>query len=511
MAASPPINHEFSRCIRIDHCNIVILSGTHSMKYETVIGLEVHCQLKTQTKIFCSCSTEFGKNPNENTCPICLGMPGVLPVLNRKAVEYAIRACLATGCRVVPVNRFSRKNYFYPDLPKGYQVSQYDLPIGVGGHIDIRIGDTEKRIGLTRIHMEEDAGKLIHGENLGSPGKSYVDFNRTGVPLIEIVSEPDLRSPEEAKEYLTRLKAILEYTEVSDCNMEQGSLRCDANISLRPVGQKEFGTRTELKNLNSFRFVQKALEYEIERQTQVLEQGDKVVQETRLYDADQGKSYSMRSKEEAHDYRYFPEPDLVPIVINETWLEEVRQLIPELPDQKRERFIKEYQIPGYDAEVLTTSRALARYYEETVSLGSQPKIASNWIMGDLMRELNSNNCAIENCPITATELTGLLQLIDKGTLSGKMAKTVFEEMYKTGASAETIVEEKGMIQINDQSAIEKLIDEVLANNAGQVQEYKNGKEKVFGFFVGQVMKLSKGQANPATVNQLIKSKLGESN
>ncbi|MGY8761577.1 MAG: Asp-tRNA(Asn)/Glu-tRNA(Gln) amidotransferase subunit GatB, partial [Nitrospinaceae bacterium] len=332
------------------------------MKYEVVIGLEVHAQLKTDSKIFCACSTKFGSPPNKNTCPICLGMPGSLPVFNKTALELAMRACLSTNCRISPMNRFARKNYFYPDLPKGYQITQFELPLGLSGHINIQINGTHKKIGLTRIHMEEDAGKLIHGENLGSPGKSYVDFNRTGIPLVEIVSEPDLRSGEEAREYLTQLKAILDYAEVSDCNMEEGSLRCDANVSLRPQGQQEFGTRTETKNLNSFRFVQRAIEYEVDRQTKVLEQGDSIVQETRLYDSNKGVTFSMRSKEEAHDYRYFPEPDLVPIEINSEWIQRTNDALPELPEQKRKRFVKDYKIPEYDAGILTTSREIADFY-----------------------------------------------------------------------------------------------------------------------------------------------------
>jgi len=477
------------------------------MNYEVVIGLEVHAQLKTQSKIFCSCSTEFGRPPNANTCPICLGMPGVLPVLNKKVVEYAIKACLATHCEVQPMSRFARKNYFYPDLPKGYQISQYELPIGLNGYINIQINGSPKRIGLTRIHLEEDAGKSIHGENLGSPGRSYVDYNRTGVPLVEIVSEPDLRSPAEAREYLVQLKSILDYAEVSDVNMEEGSLRCDANVSLRPVGQKELGTRTELKNINSFKFVQKALEFEIERQTKVLDQGEAVVQETRLYDSTKGVTYSMRSKEEAHDYRYFPEPDLVPIACDAAWIGEVQQSLPEMPEQKRDRFVREYEIPEYDAGVLTTSKALADYFETCVKLFPQPKTVSNWIMGDLLRELKNDNKEIEECPITPERLTGLLKLIDDGTISGKMAKTVFEDMYQSGKPPAEIVQEKGMTQISDESALLKMVEDVIAANPGQAADFKNGKDKLMGFFVGQVMKASKGQANPALVNKLIKEKL----
>ena len=477
------------------------------MKYETVIGLEVHVQIKTKTKIFCSCSTEFGKPPNENTCPICLGMPGVLPVLNKRFLDSSIKACLATHCKIEPMNRFARKNYFYPDLPKGYQISQLEYPLGINGFINIIVDGKQKRIGLTRIHMEEDAGKLIHGENLGSPGKSYVDYNRTGVPLCEVVSEPDMRSPEEARAYLTELKAILEYAEVSDCNMEEGSLRCDANVSIRPVGQKEFGTRTELKNLNSFKFVQKAIEYEVERQAKILDQGESVKQETRLYDSDRGETFSMRSKEEAHDYRYFPDPDLVPIVIDDTWVESIRKTIPELPEQKRERFVSDYKIPDYDAGVLTSSKPLSEYFEQCATQFPQPKIVSNWIMGDLLRELKKDGKEIEECPVSPSALVDLLKLIDSGTISGNIAKGVFEEMYQTQKPAKLIVEEKGLTQITDSSAIEKIVDEVIQANPSQVEELRGGKDKVLGFLVGQVIKASKGKANPGMVNKLLKEKI----
>ncbi len=477
------------------------------MKYEVVIGLEVHVQLKTQSKIFCSCSTEFGRPPNANTCPICLGMPGVLPVLNKKVVEYAIKACLATHCEVQTMSRFARKNFFYPDMPKGYQITQFELPIGLNGYINIQTNGTPKKIGLTRIHLEEDAGKSIHGDNLGKPGRSYIDFNRTGVPLIEIVSEPDLRSPAEAREYLTQLKAILDYAEVSDVNMEEGSLRCDANVSLRPAGQKELGTRTELKNINSFKFVQKALEYEIERQAKVLDQGDKVVQETRLYDAAKGVTFPMRSKEEAHDYRYFPEPDLVPTVCDAAWIDSLRQSLPEMPEQKRDRFVDDYAIPEYDAGVLTASIALADYFETSVKLFDQPKIVSNWIMGDLMKELKNDNREIDDCPVTPERLTDLLKLIDDGTISGKIAKTVFGEMYQSGKPPAEIVKAKGLTQITDESALLKMVEDVIAANPGQAADFKNGKDKLIGFFVGQVMQASKGQANPALVNKLLKEKL----
>ncbi len=478
------------------------------MKYETVIGLEVHVQIKTKTKIFCSCSTEFGSPPNENTCPICLGMPGVLPVLNKRFLESSMRACLATHCTIEPMNRFARKNYFYPDLPKGYQISQFELPLGTNGYININVDGTKKRIGLTRIHMEEDAGKLIHGENSGRPGKSYVDFNRTGVPLCEVVSEPDMRSAEEARAYLNELKSILEYTGVSDCNMEEGSLRCDANVSIRPVGQKEFGTRAELKNLNSFKFIQKAIEYEVDRQTKLLDQGDTVKQETRLYDADRNETFPMRSKEEAHDYRYFPDPDLVPIMIDEAWVEELRKTIPELPEQKRERFVKNYKIPEYDAGVLTSSKPLADYFEQCTALFPQPKTISNWMMGDLLRELKKDGRNIVDCPVSPSALVDLLKLIESGTISGNIAKGIFEEMYQTQKSAGSIVEEKGLKQITDSSAIEKIVAEVLQANPSQVEEFKGGKEKVLGFLVGQVMKASKEKANPAIVNKLLKKKMG---
>lgn len=477
------------------------------MRYEPVIGLEVHVQLNTKSKMFCSCSTEFGAEPNKNTCPICLGMPGVLPVINREAVNLTIKTALAMSCKIAPFNRFARKNYFYPDLPKGYQISQYELPLAKGGHVEIVVDGNIKKVGLTRIHIEEDAGKLIHGENLGDRDSSYVDINRAGVPLMEIVSEPDIRSPEEAKEYMTRLKSILEYIEVSDCNMEEGSLRCDANVSVRPVGSKEFGTKAEVKNMNSFRFLQKALEYEIKRQIDVLEEGGKIIQETRLFNPDKGITISMRSKEEAHDYRYFPDPDLVPIEIDNKWIEDIRTTLPELPDAKRERFVKEYGLPEYDAEVLTTSKAIAGYFEDCIKLYAQPKVISNWVMGEVLRVLKDENLEIEKFPITPEMLTGMLKLIDNGTISGKIAKTVFEEMYKTKKSPEDIVKEKGLVQITDESAVIKVIDEVIAENPKEVADYKGGKDKLITFFVGQVMKKSKGKANPQIVNKLLKERL----
>ncbi len=477
------------------------------MDYEAIIGLEVHTQLLTKSKIFCSCSTQFGAKPNQHTCPICLGMPGVLPVLNRDVVEFTIRTALATNCRIAPSNRFARKNYFYPDLPKGYQISQYELPLAMDGYIEIGSNETKKRIGITRIHMEEDAGKLIHGENLGHPDSSYVDFNRTGVPLMEIVSEPDIRAPEEAREYLLKLKAILEYIEVCDCNMEEGNLRCDANISVRPEGRREFGVKAELKNMNSFKNVQRALEYEIKRQVQTLEKGEEIVQETRLWDVNSERTISMRSKEEAHDYRYFPEPDLVPTVISEDWIEDVRSKLPELPDAKKERFVREYGIPEYDAGVLTSSRSLADYYEACVRLFPNPKIISNWVMGDILRELKDDERGISECPITPGHLTGMLRMIEDGRISGKIAKIVFEEMYRSGKMPDEVVKEKGLVQISDEGELLIFVDRVIEENPDMVEAYQKGKTKLFGYFIGEVMKASKGKANPALVNKFLKDRL----
>jgi aspartyl-tRNA(Asn)/glutamyl-tRNA(Gln) amidotransferase subunit B len=477
------------------------------MEYESVIGLEVHAQLLTKSKLFCSCATVFQADPNEQTCPICLGMPGVLPVLNRQAVDLAIRTGLAMQGKIAHASRFARKNYFYPDLPKGYQISQYEEPLIEGGGLTIDLDGASKHIRLIRIHLEEDAGKSIHGENLADPTKSYIDLNRTGVPLLEIVSAPDLRSAEEAKTYLQKLKTILEYIEVCDGNMEEGSLRCDANVSLRPRGAQEFGTRTEIKNLNSFRNVQRAIDYEIERQAEVLESGGRVVQETRLFDASRGVTQPMRSKEEAHDYRYFPEPDLVPLWIDQEWIERVRQDLPELPDTRRQRFTTHYGLPDYDAEVLTASKALADYYEATVRLYNQPKVVSNWIMGEVLRELNRQHHSVQQVPVTPAHLAELLRLIDEGVLSGKIAKTVFEAMYRTGKPAQAIVEEQGLVQMTDSTALEGIIAKILADNASQVADYRAGKQKVFGFFVGQTMKATQGKANPALVNELLRKLL----
>jgi len=474
------------------------------MDYEAVIGLEVHAQLLTESKIFCSCSTAFGAAPNSNTCPVCLGMPGVLPVMNKRVVEFTIKMALATQCRINSVNRFARKNYFYPDLPKGYQISQYALPLAEAGYVDIDVNGDTRRIGITRIHMEEDAGKLIHDEH--SPA-SYVDLNRTGVPLIEIVSEPDMRSAAEAAAYLRGLHEILVYLEICDGNMEEGSFRCDANVSLRPRGQEEFGTRAELKNMNSFRNVQHALEYEISRQQYVLESGGAVIQETRLWDDAQGVTHSMRGKEEAHDYRYFPDPDLVPIVISPEWIDDVKGTLPELPREKRERFVRDYDIPPYDAGVLTATRALADYYEATLRHSAAPKSASNWIMGDILGHLKEDRLDITSSPVRPKDLGALIALIEDGTISGKIAKEVFEEMWKTGQSPEKIVEAQGLRQISDASALEAAVDEVLAANPDQVVQYRGGKDKLFGYFVGQTMKATQGKANPQLINEILKRKL----
>ncbi|MDH4100533.1 MAG: Asp-tRNA(Asn)/Glu-tRNA(Gln) amidotransferase subunit GatB [Nitrospirota bacterium] len=474
------------------------------MEFEAVIGLEVHAQLTTKSKIFCGCSTRFGSEPNTQTCPVCIGMPGVLPVLNKTAIEYIVKTAIATNCTVAPYSRFARKNYFYPDLPKGYQISQFELPVAQHGHIDVVVEGEVRKIGITRIHLEEDAGKNLHE---GIVGASHVDLNRAGVPLMEIVGEPDIRTPEEAAEYMRKLRSILRYIGVCDGNMEEGSLRCDANVSIRPVGQKELGTKAEIKNMNSFKNVAKAIEYEIKRQKQVVMSGGRIVQETRLWDANKGVTLSMRSKEEAHDYRYFPEPDLVPVVVDQEWIDELTEGLPELPDAKRERFVSQYGIPEYDADVLTQSRAMGDYYEACVTAYNQPKTVSNWIMGDVMRELKNANLEIEECPLSPERLAGMLKLMEDGTISGKIAKTVFEEMFKSGKDAETIVKEQGLVQVTDTGAIEKVIEEVMAANPQHVADYRSGKEKLFGFFVGQVMKASQGKANPAMVNDLLKKML----
>jgi aspartyl-tRNA(Asn)/glutamyl-tRNA(Gln) amidotransferase subunit B len=481
---------------------------TGFMKFEAVIGLEVHAQLLTDTKIFCGCSTKFGSEPNTQTCPICIGMPGVLPVLNKKALKLVIMTGLAMNCSISSFSRFARKNYFYPDLPKGYQISQYELPLCEHGYIEIILEGEVKKIGITRIHIEEDAGKNIHESASGGHGVySFVDLNRTGVPLMEIVSEPDIRSPKEASGYMKKLRAILRYLGVSDGNMEQGSLRCDANVSVKPAGQKEFGTRTEVKNINSFRFVEKALEYEIKRQIKVLEEGGRILQETRLWDSDKDVTESMRSKEEAHDYRYFPEPDLVPIIVEQSWIDEIRSSLPELPDAKRERFVSEYGLPEHDADLLTSEKTFAEWFEDAVYAGGKPKAVSNWMMGDLLKFLNEGNISIEECPLDPGKLADMLKLIDNNTISGKIAKTVFEEMYKTGKEAEVIVKEKGLLQISDASAIEKAVDEIIEKHPKEIERFRAGEEKLLGFFVGQVMKATKGKANPQIVNEILKKKL----
>lgn len=475
------------------------------MEFETVIGLEIHAQLKTKTKIFCGCATSFGADPNTNTCPVCLGMPGVLPVLNKKVVEFAIKLGLATNCTINQFNQFARKNYFYPDLPKGYQVSQFDKPITEHGWIDIEVAGKTRKIGITRIHMEEDAGKLIHDDR---EPKSYVDLNRAATPLLEIVSEPDIRSPEEAVAYLKKLHAIVRYLDICDGNMQEGSFRCDANISLRPLGQEAFGTRTELKNMNSFRNVQRALEYEERRQRDLLLEGEVVIQETLLWDADRNVTNSMRGKEEAHDYRYFPDPDLVPIVIGAQWIEDVRQGLPELPEQRRQRFMDELGLPDYDAEVLTSAKELADYFEAAYQKYSNAKKLSNWIMTELMREFKGEGADdIASCKVSPENLAALLGMIDGGTISGKIAKSVFADMLETGSDPATIVKEKNLVQVSDEGELIKVVQEILAANPGQVAQFKEGKTKMMGFFVGQLMKQTKGRANPQLANELFAKEL----
>lgn len=475
------------------------------MQYEAVIGLEVHAQLLTESKIFCSCSTQFGSEPNTQVCPVCLGMPGVLPVLNKKAVEYTIKTGLAMNCKITPYSRFARKNYFYPDLPKGYQISQYELPLCEDGFLEINVDGEKRKIRIKRIHLEEDAGKNIHDAS----GYSFVDFNRTGVPLMEIVSEPDIRSPKEASLYMKKLRTILRYLGVCDGNLEQGSLRCDANVSIRPVGSKEFGVKTEIKNINSFRFVEKALEYEIKRQIKLIERGEKIIQETRLWDAVTGTTQSMRSKEEAHDYRYFPEPDLVPVSVSEEWIEKIKTEMPELPDSKIERLMKNYGLPLYDAEILTEEKALSEWFEEAVRLGGKPKEVANWIMVELLRILNEEGKEITESSLKPQQLIELLELVEKGTINRNTAKEVFEEVYKTGKSATVIVQEKGLTQISDDSILMEAIKEVIAKNPKEVERFKQGEEKLIGFFVGQVMKITKGKANPKMVNELVLKALKE--
>jgi aspartyl-tRNA(Asn)/glutamyl-tRNA(Gln) amidotransferase subunit B len=475
------------------------------VEYEVVIGLEVHAHLLTASKIFCGCATAFGAAPNTQVCEVCLGMPGSLPVLNKKAVEFALKMALATGCEIAHESVFARKNYFYPDLPKGYQISQFELPLAEHGHLDIKVNGRAKRIGITRIHMEEDAGKLVHSE---SRPVSFVDFNRTGVPLIEIVSEPDMRAPDEAVEYLKGLRNILLYLEICDGNMEEGSFRCDANISLRPAGAKELGVKVELKNMNSFRFVKAALEFEIKRQRANLAAGREIVQETRLWDTAQNQTFSMRGKEEAHDYRYFPDPDLVPVRIDPDWLESLRKSLVELPKARLKRFQTEYGLPEYDAEVLTGDKALADYFEAAVKEFPQPKQVSNWIMGELMRELKKAEAGIASCRVTPAALAKLLTLVEKGAISGKLAKTVFEDMVASGQDPEAIIKEKGLVQISDTGALEAIAQEIITANPKEAADFKAGKTKVMGFFVGQLMKKTKGQANPQLANEIFQKLLG---
>ncbi len=477
-------------------------------KYEPVIGLEVHVQLGTKTKIFCRCPVEFGAAPNTDVCPVCLGLPGALPVLSRQAVELAIGAALALGCKINPFSRFARKNYFYPDLPKGYQISQYDQPLAEHGSMDIQIGAINKRIGVTRVHMEDDAGKSIHDGFPDSDRYTYVDLNRSGTPLIEIVSEPDMRSSDEAYAYLTEMKQVMQYIGVSDCDMEKGQLRCDANVSVRLRGEQKLGTKAEVKNLNSFRFLKMALEYEIERQIELIESGRTVVQETRLYNPETGRTVGMRSKEHAHDYRYFPEPDLVPLRVSEHWLHEVKSRLQELPSVRRERFVTQYGIRDYDAQVLTLTRETGDYFEAAVKVSGDGQTTANWVAGDLMGLLKAAGKDIADSPVRAEQLGELIALIQKGELSGKLGKEILPKMFETRDSASAIMEREGLRQISDAGALGKIVDEAIAANPKQVEQYKSGKTAVLGFLVGQVMKASRGQANPAAVQEMLKKRLG---
>lgn len=474
------------------------------MNYETVIGLEVHAELKTDTKIYCGCKNEFGGDPNTHTCPICTGMPGTLPVLNKKVVDFAIKAGLAMNCSITQYSKQDRKNYFYPDLPKAYQISQFDLPLCQNGYVDILVNGESKRIGITRIHIEEDAGKLVHDDYANV---SVADYNRCGVPLIEIVSEPDLRSPEEAHVFLETLKSILEYIEVSDCKMQEGSLRCDVNVSLRPEGQTEFGTRCEMKNINSFRAAVRSMEYEQNRQRDVLEEGGVIEQQTRRWDDVKGISTVMRTKEDAHDYRYFPEPDLLPIIISDEWIEEIKESIPELPDERRLRYVNEYGLPEYDAFILTSSKKTADFFDATVALGTTPKAASNWIMGDIAKITNDKELEAGDIPFTPAHLSSLISLIEKGTISNSAAKKVLDAMFESPEEPAKIVEKLGLSQVSDEGAILQMIQDVLAQNPQSIVDYKAGKDRAMGFLVGQVMKVSRGKANPQIINKLLKEAL----
>lgn len=478
------------------------------MKYEAVIGLEIHSELKTATKIFCGCATTFGAEQNTHTCPVCLGLPGVLPTVNRRVVEFAIKAGLATNCKINKYSKFDRKNYYYPDLPKNWQTSQYDLPIAYEGHVEIEVDGVRKTVRLTRIHMEEDAGKLVHsGTTIKDSATSNVDYNRTGVPLIEIVSEPDMHSAAEARAYMEKIKSILEYIDVSNCRMEEGNLRADINVSLRPIGTEKLGTRTEMKNINSFKALEDAINYEIERQAEVLDDGGKIIQETRTWNPEKGITQSMRNKENAQDYRYMPEPDLPPIITTDEEIENFRKSLPELPDARRARLINELGLSEYDAGIITSSRAMAEYFDTVVANGADAKLAANWIMSDLSKNLNAENLTIENSPVDAKRLAEMILLIQKGTISGKIAKTVFVEMWKCADSPEKIVKDKGLVQITDTSAIEKIVDEVISKNPKAVEEYRAGKKKAIGALVGQIMKATKGKANPQMVNELLAKKL----
>ena len=478
------------------------------MKYEAVIGLEVHTELQTKTKIFCSCRTSFGADPNTNVCPVCLGLPGVLPVLNKKVLEYAVRAGLALNCEISRFSKFDRKNYYYPDLPKNFQTSQFDLPICEHGYLDVEVEGEKRRIRITRAHMEEDAGKLVHhGTSITDSDYSLVDYNRTGTPLLEIVSEPDMRSAKEAVAYMEKMRAILQYVGISDCRMEEGSLRCDANVSVRPVGQKELGTKTEIKNINSFKGVERAIEYEAMRQAELLEDGGKVVQETRTWDEKEGVTKSMRTKEEANDYRYFPEPDLVPFTVSDEYIENIRKSLPELPDARKERYMKEFGLSSEDAVFMTNDKATADYFEAAVDAGADPKACVNWLMGEFASQLSTDGIEIAKAPVSAENLAALLKLISKGTISGKIAKKVFATMWKEGGNPEEIVKAQGLVQISDTAELSKLVDEAVGKNPKAVEDFKAGKKKAVGALVGQIMKATKGKANPRVINELLNKKL----